>query len=188
VLIVALTLAACATHTQITDRHHAQAVEGMGSSIVISHNVPAFASSGYSPAYRANDNDFDTSWRSVGTPAWLAYDLSNIPASQRGRVLVVWYNETSNYDHTLIKYPAYNMPENYTIDVNKSPGGSQPPASGWITLVTVTGNHYHSRQHVIDMTGNNWVRMHVTVVDGAVENYHLPKTLTNQVILCRLEV
>jgi lysophospholipase L1-like esterase len=171
VLIVALSLAACATQTQITDKQHAQALGGMGSSIVISRNVPAFGSSGYSPAYRANDSSFDTSWRSAGTPAWLAYDLSNVPASQRGRVLVVWYNETSNYDHTLIKYPAYNMPENYTIDVNKSPGGSQPPASGWITLVTVTGNHYHSRQHVIDMTGNNWVRMHVIVVDGAVENY-----------------
>ena len=143
----------------------------MGSSIVISRNVPAFASSGYSPAYRANDGSFDTSWRSVGTPAWLAYDLSNVPASQRGRVLVVWYNETSNYDHTLINYPAYNIPENYTIDVNKSPGRGHPPASGWVTLVTVTGNHYHSRQHVIDLKGNNWIRLHVTVVDGAAENY-----------------
>ncbi len=78
---------------------------------VISRHLPAFASSGYYPASNANDDSYDTTWRSQGTPGWLAYDLSNVPASQRSKVLVVWYNETSNYDHTIIGYNAYNMPE-----------------------------------------------------------------------------
>jgi hypothetical protein len=175
ILIVAISLTACATQIQYNNKQNVQentqAQRVIESSIAISRNVPAFASSAYSPPYRANDGNYDSAWRSVGASAWLAYDLSQVPASQRGSVLVVWYNENYNYDHTLIHYPAYNIPENYTIDVNQGPGGGSPPPSGWVTLVTVTGNHYHSRQHVIDMTGNNWMRIHVTAVDGSPENY-----------------
>jgi lysophospholipase L1-like esterase len=138
---------------------------------VISRNIPSFASSGYYPASNANDDNYDTTWRSQGTPAWLAYDLSNVPASQRSKVLVVWYNETNNYDHTIIGYNAYNMPQDYTIDVNPAVGGGSPPVGGWITVATVKGNHYHSREHVIDMAGNNWIRINVTKVDGSLENY-----------------
>src|SRR6266567_1032122 len=138
---------------------------------LISRNAPAFASSGYYPASNANDDSYDTTWRSQGTPGWLAYDLSNVPASQRSKVLFVWYNETSNYDHTIIGYNAYNMPQDYTIDVNPGDGGGSPPGGGWITVATAKGNHYHSREHVIDMAGNNWIRINVTRVDGSLENY-----------------
>lgn len=138
---------------------------------VISRNVPAFASSGYYPASNANDNNYDKSWRSQGTPAWLAYDLSNVKASERQKVLVVWYNQTLAYDHTIIEENAYNMPRDYTLDVNNAPGGSKPPDQGWITLVTVKGNHYHSRQHILDLAGNNWIRIDITAVDGSLENF-----------------
>lgn len=138
---------------------------------LISRNAPAFASSGYYPASNANDDSYDTTWRSQGAPGWLAYDLSNVPASQRSKVLVVWYNETSNYDHSIIGYNAYNMPQDYSIDVNPAPGGDIPPGGGWVTLAMVRGNHYHSREHVIDMAGNNWIRINVTRVDGSLENY-----------------
>ncbi len=138
---------------------------------LISRSVPAFASSASYPASNANDDSYDTTWRSQGTPAWLAYDLSGVPASQRGKVLVAWYNETYNYDHTIIRYDAYNMPQDYTIDVNAGRGGNSPPGTGWITLVTVKGNHYHSREHVVDMAGKNWIRMNVTAVDGSVQNF-----------------
>ncbi len=60
---------------------------------LISGNVPAFSSAGYFPASTANDDSYDTAWRSNGAPAWLAYDLANVPAAQRSKVLVVWYNE-----------------------------------------------------------------------------------------------
>ena len=138
---------------------------------VISRNAPAFASSGYYPASFADDDNYDTVWRSQGTPAWLAYDLSGVPSSDRDEVLVVWYNESYDYNHTIIGGNAYNLPQDYTIDVNPGKGGGQPPGTGWVTLASVKGNHYHSRQHLIDMTGNNWIRIDVTATDGAIQNY-----------------
>lgn len=138
---------------------------------IISRNAPAFASSGYYPANFADDDNYDTAWRSQGTPAWLAYDLSGVPSSDRGKVLVVWYNESYDYNHTINGGNAYNLPQDYTIDVNPGKGGGQPPGAGWVTLASVKGNHYHSRQHLIDMTGNNWIRIVVTAADGAIQNY-----------------
>ncbi|HET8912294.1 MAG TPA: hypothetical protein VFN23_12560, partial [Ktedonobacteraceae bacterium] len=141
------------------------------SNISMNRTIKAYASSGYTPASAAIDGNYDTSWRSVGSQSWLAYDLSGLPISQRQQVLVVWYNETLNYDHTLIKYQAYNLPENYTLEVNTAPGGGNPPTSRWKTLVSVVENHYHSRQHIINMAGANWVRINITKVDGSIENF-----------------
>jgi lysophospholipase L1-like esterase len=138
---------------------------------VISRSVPAFASSENYSASNANDNNYDRSWRSQGTPAWLAYDLSKVHISERQKVLVVWYNQTLAYDHTIIHENAYNMPRDYTLDVNNATGGSKPPDQGWKTLVSVKGNHYHSRQHILDLSGNNWIRIDVTAVDGSLENF-----------------
>ena len=138
---------------------------------LISRGVPAFSSPDYYPASVANDGSYDTSWRSNGTPAWLAYDLSGVPNAQRSKVLVVWYNESLNYDHTIINNYSYNMPENYTIDVNAAPGGQSAPQSGWKTVVSVQGNHYHSRQHILSMAGYNWVGIFVSKIDGAPQNF-----------------
>jgi lysophospholipase L1-like esterase len=110
-------------------------------------------------------------WRSRGAPAWLAYNLSSVPATERSKVLVVWYTETGNYDHTAVGYPAYNLPQNYTIDANSAAGGSKPPTTGWVTLETVRDNHYHSRQHIITAMGYNWLRINITTIDGSPENY-----------------
>ncbi len=141
------------------------------SSPLISRNVPAFSSSNSStPASYGNDGSYDHLWRSILTPAWLAYDLSSVPTAERTNVLVVWYNESFNYDHTIINNYSYNMPENYTIEVNPAAGGHNPPVTGWLTKVTVNGNHYHSRQHILNMAGDNWLRIHVTAIDGAAEN------------------
>lgn len=141
---------------------------GVPSWPVISRDLPAFASSGN--ASDANDDSYDTTWLSHGTPAWLAYDLSAVPASERGRVLLVWYNYSFDYDHTLIGSSSYDIPEDYTIDVNLAPGGGNPPETGWVTLVAVKRNHYHSRQHVINITGHNWIRLNVTATDGSTKN------------------
>ena len=148
---------------------------------LISRGVPAFTNddcNGSTSAAWANDTHYDYAWRScntpsAGAPTYLAYDLSGVPAAQRGPALVAWYNDpaTLQYDysyqmieHCCVNSP-YDIPRDYTLDVNAAPGGSVP-ADGWVTLATVTGNNYHSRQHAVDLTGYNWLRLNVTATDG----------------------
>src|SRR5205823_2563584 len=90
------------------------------------------------------------------------------PAAKRQQVLAAWYN--NSYGYTTRYGPHYNNLGSYTIEANGAPGGGQPPADGWTTLVTVTGNTFHSRQHLLDLQGANWVRLNVTASDGADMN------------------
>ncbi len=147
---------------------------------VISRGVPAFTNDscgGSYPAKNANDSDYASYWWScTGSPSTtsakrLTLDLSGVPVTQRGKVLVSWYNDpiTSEYDHTVDQSVGYNIPRDYTIEVNATPGGTSP-ASNWVTKATVTANTYSSRQHVIDMTGYNWLRLRVTASDGSTGN------------------
>ncbi len=144
---------------------------------IISEGVPAYCSDTPGTAANANSTDYDLNWRSTGTPsvsqpAWLAYDLSSKAPKQ---VVVTWYNPSCyEYDYAFYAGTAsYNLPNNllqdYTIDVNAAPGGSVP-TSGWVTMVTVTGNVYHSRSAVFDMTGYNWVRINCTAIAGSSPN------------------
>jgi lysophospholipase L1-like esterase len=139
---------------------------------LISNSVPAYASPNLyagSAAGNADDANSATEYRSVGVPAWVAYDLSSVPASQRGQILAVYYN--SSYAYNTLHGPHYNNLGSYTIDGNPAPGGTSPPTSGWVSLVSVTGNTLHSRQHVLDLTGYPWVRINVTASDGSTYNY-----------------
>lgn len=156
---------------------------------LISRGVPATTNNDFGgsfPASHANDVIYGGSdyWRCDATPAgnansgtlttpvYLAYDLSGVQASQRGLVLVAWYNDaaTGAYRPDLISNNPNNLATSYTIDVNPALGGTLP-TSGWVTKATVTNSSpYHSRQHLIDMTGNNWVRINVTGITGSAGN------------------
>ena len=161
-----------ATVSSTSTTHTIQRILGKAAPTpLISQGVPAFSTVSYNQAVMANDGSYNTAWRSQGTPAWLAYDLSSVATAQRNTILVAWYNETFNYDHTIVKDNAYNIPQDYTIDVNPGVGGGYPPTTGWTTVVTVKGNHYHSRQHVITFQGNNWLRMTITAADGSLQNF-----------------
>jgi lysophospholipase L1-like esterase len=151
---------------------------------IISNGAPAYSDSNCvfgRLASAANDGAYADAWRSCSTPsakkpAWVAYDLSGVPAEKKEKVLLVWYNEdTSAYDHTLITAkpdPGYNIPGAYTVDVNAADGG-KPPATGWITAATVGKNSLHSRQHVFSMKGANWVRLSAIESDGTVDNMNV---------------
>lgn len=142
---------------------------------ILSRGCPAYTNdndfNAY-PASRANDGDYSTQWRTqqlsnIGS-AYLAYDVSGV---SKTTCVVVWYNcLTGDYDFQANGAKAYNQAKNYTIDANTAPGGILP-TSGWVTLVSVTGNPYHSRQHAVDLTGYNWVRINVTDINGATYNY-----------------
>jgi lysophospholipase L1-like esterase len=137
---------------------------------VISRDVPAFASADPDPARNAVGGKPGTSWRPSAMPAWLAYDLSGMPADRRGRVVVAWYNRSNQSDHAFLGRVRHNMPGAYTIDASAAAGGGSPPDADWVTLVSVTGNTYHSRQHLIDLTGYGWVRINVTASNGSDVN------------------
>jgi hypothetical protein len=146
---------------------------------LISAGAKAYANNtcgGSYPASQANDGDYDTVWMACGAPSAtnpkrLTYDLSKVAASLRGPALVSWYNDpmTSEYNHKLIGGPGYNNAKSYTLQVNAAAGGTQP-TDGWVTVASVTGNTYHSRQHMVDLTGYNWIRLDVTASDGSSGN------------------
>ncbi|HEX3047348.1 MAG TPA: cellulose binding domain-containing protein [Bacillota bacterium] len=137
---------------------------------IISRGVPAYCS--VDVASNANDSDYGTTWRG-NTPGWLAYDLSGVPAAQRGQVLAVWYNpDTYDYDPTILSKGSYGSLNTYTIEGNAAAGGgTSAPTSGWTTLVTVSNNIYHSRQHAINLTGYNWIRLNVTSSNAGGGNW-----------------
>src|SRR5215831_15919273 len=61
---------------------------------LISRGVPAFSSGNANTSTgpeKAEGRDPSQAWASDTLPAWLAYDLSAVPAAQRQRVLVAWY-------------------------------------------------------------------------------------------------
>ncbi len=135
-----------------------------GADPVISRNCPAYSQTNPSTASSANDEHYFSFWSGTASD-YLAYDLSEVPASQRKKVLAVWYNATGQYDYTVVNQNSNAMPTDYTIEVNAATGGTYPE-DGWEVVETVTANTLHSRQHVVDMEGYNWIRMNVSKADG----------------------
>jgi lysophospholipase L1-like esterase len=148
---------------------------------LISRNVPAYTNDdckGKFSASMADSGNYGEGWRSctapsANSPVWLAYDLSGIDIKKRAKVLLVWYNEdTSPYDHTMItqqESPGYNNPAAYIIQANSSEGGKLPEA-GWVKLASIEKNVLHSRQHVVELKGYNWIRLLTYASDGTKDN------------------
>jgi len=136
---------------------------------LISRGLPAY--SGGATASAAVDASYDSVWRSSGVPVTLALDLSSVAPARRQRVLLAWYNDdTYGYDHKLAGQPGFNNPGSYRIEANVSAGGGSPPAGGWVTLASVSGNVKSSRQHVLNLAGYPWLRMNFTASDGSAGN------------------
>jgi hypothetical protein len=128
--------------------------------------VPAFASSSqnYQTAPSAADDDNPLSaWSPSSLPAWIAYDLSSVPSSERHTALVSWNAlHAGSYLNTTAPSGA-GMPTDYTIETNTAPGGtSTAPADGWVQVASVHQNLRNTVQTPIDLNGANWVRMSIT--------------------------
>jgi len=135
---------------------------------LLSRGLPVRASSENYPARNAGSDDYSAMWRSQGYPCWVAYDVSSVPAPARTRLYSQWSNtNTYNYDTGVFADRTYNLPGDYVIEGNPAAGGGPVPASGWTTLVSVTGNAYHSAAHVFDATGSNWLRFRATAGNRA---------------------
>ncbi|MGE3892207.1 MAG: SGNH/GDSL hydrolase family protein [Steroidobacteraceae bacterium] len=136
---------------------------------LISRSLTVTATSGNASAL--SDANYNTQFRSSGTPVRMCWDLSSLPAAKRSNILLVWYsNNTYGYDHTLISQVGYNNLSAYTIDGSTIPGGGAPPTSGFTTLVSVTGNTLKSREHVLTTAEYNWLCLNATESDGSAGN------------------
>lgn len=144
---------------------------------LISRGVPAYGTSNSYPPSNANDASYDSYYYSSG-PSALSYDLSGVPAAQRGTVELVWYNDASAWNYGLQGSPAYSLPQNYTVDVNSAPGGTVP-TTGWVTVASATNNQFASRAYTFSMTGYNWVRLNVTSIAGSLSGYSVNMDVYN---------
>jgi hypothetical protein len=134
---------------------------------LISRRVPAFSSNGAGmtpEARRGQDGDPLGGWSSDHVPAWIAYDLSQVPAAQRGPGLLTWWAIHSGSYVNPPSPPEYTaLPVDYVVEVNTAPGGgSAPPSAGWTERVRVTNNLRGALEHAIALDGVNWIRMTVT--------------------------
>ncbi len=137
---------------------------------VISRECPAYSEKSQAQASAGNDIHYFSFWTGNG-PDYLAYDLSAVPDEEKSRVIAAWHNATGHYDYSILNGGSSSgLPSDYTIEINAAPGGEYP-AEGWEVACTVTGNTLHSRQHVVEMTGYNWIRIHVTGADGKDGGY-----------------
>lgn len=130
---------------------------------VISHRAPVYVS-GTAPAVTptaANDGNPASMWVSNGIPAWIAYDLSGVPATQRHQVLAAWYAPWAPGYQQLAPTADGQLPINYTIEINAAAGGTLP-TGGWQQVVSVTGHQHDTGQHLFNMAEANWVRLSVT--------------------------
>ena len=164
--ITAIAAAAASVSCLGTSYVYADENAMISSNPVISRNCPAYSGASPYTASAANDDFYYSSWTS-SSPDYLAYDLSGVSDSEKSKVIAVWYNNSGAYDSTVGTYysGSNGEPTDYTIEVNSADGGEYPE-SGWVTVDTVSDNTLKSRQHVVDMTGYNWIRLNVTKADG----------------------
>ncbi len=133
---------------------------------LISRGAPAFASTGM--AANANDDKPNIAWSSEALPAWLAYDVSQVPMAQRQKLLLAWYCYWADYLVPAPK-PEQMLPLDYVVETNAAAGGGQPPTDGWEEVAKVTANAKSARQHSFDLAGANWVRLTVTKSSDAAK-------------------
>lgn len=143
---------------------------------MIGRSLPAYAPSG--TAANAVNSDYNNAWRTSGAlPQALAIDISGVvssvnqPITGSRPILFAWTNpDTYGYDVSRVGGTYYNLPADYTIEVNTAAGGGVAPSTGWVVVKTVTANTLTGRQHVINGFGKNWVRMNVSAISGSVGN------------------
>jgi lysophospholipase L1-like esterase len=132
----------------------------------VSRGLPTYANYVESPASNAVDADYSTVWRTghvaaAGDSNWLAIDLSSVPAAQRTTIYSVWFNEYG-YNYDTANAPSYTLPGDFAIEGNGAPGGGPPPATGWTTLASTTGNLLSSGANLLAFSGYNWMRFECT--------------------------
>lgn len=119
-----------------------------------------------STAYAACNEVYYDAWKGV-EGSYLAFDLSSVSEEERGLIDFAWYSTAWNsYDYTVKNETGQQAPYAYTISVNAAEGGTYP-TDGWIEVVKVTENVYHSRQHLIEMYDYQWVQITIDAAQSS---------------------
>lgn len=126
---------------------------------LVTRGQPITASSG--TAANATDSDYSSVWTASGLPATItlnvsAFRSSIVPDGSGFTPFMLSINDI----FTGYLSGAGNFSD-YTIQVSTASAGGAPPTSG-TTVVTVTGNIYAAKAHLIDLTGINWVIISIT--------------------------
>ena len=97
------------------------------------------------------------SWPPDRLPAWVAIRIGSGPS----RLLFSWSSPgNTNYTGTT------GAPIDYSIEV--SPNSTNGSDGTWKTAVGITGNYVRAREHSLDFSGNQWVRLTVARAPGGV--------------------
>lgn len=138
---------------------------------LISRPLPVFASTGTSA--NATSSNYQNILTTTAMPSTVAIDVSTVSAAKLASVALYIYNEPAPNVQLYWDWATKGaggsqngMPLAYTIEGNTGAGGGSAPGSGWVTLVTVTGNTYTTRKHTFSLTGYNWVRMNCSSSSG----------------------
>lgn len=156
--------AALATAAVVPERSWAQAGRpslAVGPSPLLSLSAPRFVSAGTVTALNSGDG-FAWEWNAPSAPAWMAYDLSGVPAAKRQSVLVTLLNRPTYPYLSAGSSTVDALPSNYTIEASSAAGGGQPPNSGWRTIATITGNTRSQPHHVVNLAASNWIRVFIS--------------------------
>jgi len=115
-------------------------------------------------------------WRSSGSaPVWIAYDISRVPAAERGLAVVAWYADTLDLSYVDRGDHYAGLRSSLHDRRARRSGGGFAAAEGdpgWVRLAEATSPNAHSsRQHVVNLTEQtksyNWIRMRVTSIGSA---------------------
>jgi lysophospholipase L1-like esterase len=146
----------------------------------VSQGRPTTGNNGFGGSFdpaNATDADYNTQYRSVaipsvGTPQWVAVDISNLTAGQKAAMFAHLRSDISTYpyyDTTVAN--VYTIPEDYKIQGNAAAGGGAAPGSGWVDIATVTGSFFTSRAFNLGSVASyNWIRVSCTKSHGGVSN------------------
>jgi hypothetical protein len=143
---------------------------------LISRNVRAIDSNNSTLAVNANGASPSPLWSSNVVPAWLAYDLSTVPTTERQDVLVVLHTFSQDYYSPT---SADGKPVRYTIESNTAPGGGSVPTTGWTILATAV-NEVSTPHHLLRLSGANWIRVNISQSNPAsfvqldMDIFHVP--------------
>lgn len=139
-----------------------------GTQQLVSRGVPLFTATNSGSLESLRDTNITQGWDSSSLPSWAAFDLSSLTSQQKQQLLISAYAPRSQDYVVTSGNTSAQTPLSYVVEVNSAAGGGNVPTANWTTVTSVTNNQFNTMQHLITMTGQNWLRFRiVSAIAGA---------------------